>query len=1278
MSNVRRVYVEKKPAYAVQAKELKHEIRSYLGINDMTGVRVLIRYDVENISDEVFEAACKTVFSEPPVDQLYRETFEMGSEDRTFSVEYLPGQFDQRADSAVQCVKFLNEEEDPVIRSATTYVIEGNITDDEFAAIKSYCINPVDSRETDMTKPDTLVTVFDEPKDVMIFDGFTEMKEEDLRELYDSLNLAMTFKDFQHIQHYFAGEEKRDPSMTEIRVLDTYWSDHCRHTTFSTELKNVEFGEGDYKKPIVGTYEKYLADRAEIFKGRDDKFVCLMDLALMAMRKLKKEGMLDDQEESDEINACSIVVPVEIDGEVEEWLVNFKNETHNHPTEIEPFGGAATCLGGAIRDPLSGRTYVYQAMRVTGAADPTVSVKDTLKGKLPQKKLVRQAAHGYSSYGNQIGLATGYVKEIYHPNYVAKRMEIGAVMGAAPRKDVKRLTSDPGDIIILLGGRTGRDGIGGATGSSKVHTESSIEVCGAEVQKGNAPTERKIQRMFRRPEVSRLIKKCNDFGAGGVSVAIGELADGLQIYLDKVPKKYAGLDGTEIAISESQERMAVVVDPADVKEFLKYANEENLEAVEVAVVTETPRLVLIWRDKEIVNISRAFLNTNGAHQETGVFVEIPSGKDNYFAKESVADVKEKWLGDLADLNGCSQKGLVEMFDSSIGAGSVLMPYGGKYQLTETQAMVAKLPVLKGKTDTVTMMAYGFDPYLSSWSPYHGAVYAVLESVAKIVAGGGDYKKIRLTFQEYFRRMSEDPKRWSQPFAALLGSYEAQLGFGLPSIGGKDSMSGTFNDIDVPPTLVSFAVDVASDKTMISPELKKAGNKLVLFQIEKDAYDLPVYEQVKDLYGKFFEDVKAGKIVSAYTLDGKGVALAVSKMAFGNGLGVQLNDTLEKDTLFAPGFGDLVAEVPAEETDKLTAGGIVIGEVVGEPVLSYKDMKITLDEALEAWKGTLEKVFKTVSGEQGGTAFLGEETVSDGPTAVFMSVKPEDKDAVIEDGVYKTKNIYICKHKVAKPRVFIPVFPGTNCEYDSTKAFERAGAEVDVKVFKNLTAEDIRDSVEIFEKAINQAQIIMFPGGFSAGDEPDGSAKFFATAFQNAKLKEAVTKLLEERDGLALGICNGFQALIKLGLVPYGEITGQKEGSPTLTFNTINRHISKMVYTKVVSNKSPWLQLATPGATYCNPASHGEGRFVAPKEWIERLFANGQVATQYVTPDGELDINNEEWNVNGSYMAIEGITSPDGRVLGKMAHSERRGESVAINIYGEQDLKIFESGVKYFK
>ncbi|MCC2149676.1 phosphoribosylformylglycinamidine synthase [Lachnospiraceae bacterium CLA-AA-H246] len=1269
MSSVRRVYVEKKPAFAVQAKDLRHELRKYLGVSGLTGVRVLIRYDVENISDDVFEKACKTVFAEPPVDTLYKESFEMAENARVFSVEFLPGQFDQRADSAVQCVKFLNEEEEPVIRSATTYVIEGEVSNEEFEAIKHHCINPVDSREIGMEKPETLVAKFEEPADVAILDGFQDMPEEELKKRYDSLNLAMTFKDFLHIQNYFKSEEHRDPSMTEIRVLDTYWSDHCRHTTFSTELKNVAFTDGYYREPIEGTYQKYLADRAEIFKGRDDKFVCLMDLALMAMRKLKKEGKLDDQEESDEINACSIVVPVEIDGKTEEWLVNFKNETHNHPTEIEPFGGAATCLGGAIRDPLSGRTYVYQAMRVTGAADPTVSVKETLKGKLPQKKLVREAAHGYSSYGNQIGLATGYVKEIYHPDYVAKRMEIGAVMGAAPRKDVKRMTSDPGDIIILLGGRTGRDGIGGATGSSKVHTEASIEVCGAEVQKGNAPTERKIQRMFRRPEVSRLIKKCNDFGAGGVSVAIGELADGLNIYLDKVPKKYAGLDGTEIAISESQERMAVVVDPKDVEEFLKYANEENLEAVEVAVVTESPRLVLIWRDKEIVNISRAFLDTNGAHQETDVKAEIPSQENKYFTKPEVTDVKEKWLSMLADLNCCSQKGLVEMFDSSIGAGSVLMPYGGKYQLTETQAMVAKLPVLEGKTDTVTMMSYGFDPYLSSWSPYHGAIYAVIESVSRIVAGGGDFSKIRFTFQEYFRRMTEDPARWSQPFLALLGAYDAQLGFGLPSIGGKDSMSGTFNEIDVPPTLVSFAVDVASDKTMITPELKKAGNKLVLLKIERDAYDLPDYEKIMDQYHKFFEDVKAGRIVSAYALDGNGLAAALSKMAFGNHKGVKIDAQVAKEDLFAADFGSIVAEVPADKVAELTIAGVVVGEVEDDAVLSYGDVKVTMEEALTAWKGTLEKVFKTVSGAE----------KNDGPAPESIEAQQAaDGGTIDENGCYHAGSVYVCKHKVAKPRVFIPVFPGTNCEYDSTKAFERAGAEVDVKVFKNLTAEDIRDSVNIFAKAIDQAQIIMFPGGFSAGDEPDGSAKFFATAFQNAKMKEAVTRLLEERDGLALGICNGFQALIKLGLVPYGKITGQTPDSPTLTYNTIGRHISKMVYTKVVTNKSPWLAQAELGATYCSPASHGEGRFVASEEWIKKLYENGQIATRYVDADGNVQLNDEEWNVNGSYYAIEGITSPDGRVLGKMAHAERRGDSVAINIFGEQDMKIFESGVAYFK
>ena len=1249
---VKRVYVEKKPEFAVQAKELRHEVKSYLGIKTVKNVRVLIRYDVENLSDATFERACNGVFAEPPVDVLYREDFPREESDHIFSVEFLPGQFDQRADSAVQCVQFIKEDELPVIKTATTYVIEGEISEEEMEAIKAHCINPVDSRETGLEKPETLVTKFEEPADVKIFDGFKDMPEAELKELYSSLGLAMTFKDFQHIQNYFKGEEHRDPSMTEIRVLDTYWSDHCRHTTFSTELTEVSFGDGDYKKPMEDTYKEYLQTHSEIFKGREDKFVCLMDLALMAMRKLKKEGKLQDQEESDEINACSIVVPVEVDGVEEEWLVNFKNETHNHPTEIEPFGGAATCLGGAIRDPLSGRTYVYQAMRVTGAADPTVSVKETMKGKLPQKKLVRSAAHGYSSYGNQIGLATGLVKEIYHPDYVAKRMEIGAVMGAAPRRAVIRENSDPGDIIILLGGRTGRDGCGGATGSSKVHTEESIETCGAEVQKGNAPTERKIQRMFRREEVSKLIKKCNDFGAGGVSVAIGELADGLQINLDKVPKKYAGLDGTEIAISESQERMAVVVDPKDVDEFLGYAKEENLEAVKVAVVTEDPRLVLSWRGKEIVNISRAFLNTNGAHQETTVKVDIPSREDTILKKQvEVGDVKEKWLDTLKDLNVCSQKGLVEMFDGSIGAGSVFMPHGGKYQMTETQSMVAKLPVMHGKCDTVTMMSYGFDPYLSSWSPYHGAVYAVTESMAKIVACGGDYSKIRFTFQEYFRRMTEDPERWSQPFAALLGAYKAQIAYGLPSIGGKDSMSGTFEHIDVPPTLVSFAVDIAKEGDIITPELKKAGNKLVWMKIEKDEYELPVYEQVMDQYGKFADDIYNGKIVSAYALDRHGVIAAVSKMAFGNGMGVKIEHSMDARELFAPAFGDIVAEVPADKVGELSISYTVIGEVTDDAKFAFGNTEITLKEAEDAWTGTLEQVFRTVSDEA--------------------------SDEKVESPLYDTKDIVICGHKIAQPTVFIPVFPGTNCEYDSAKAFERAGAKVITKVFRNMDAADIVDSVNTFEKEIAKSQIIMFPGGFSAGDEPDGSAKFFATAFQNAKLKEAVEKLLNERDGLVLGICNGFQTLVKLGLVPYGEVVGQTPDSPTLTYNTIGRHISKMVYTKVVTNKSPWLQGAELGGVYTNPASHGEGRFVASEEWLDKLFANGQVATQYCDLDGNVSMD-EEWNVNGSYRAIEGITSPDGRVLGKMAHSERRADSVAINIYGEQDMKIFESGVKYFK
>ena len=1264
MSSVKRIYVEKKAPYAVKARELKEDIGDYLGLTSVTNVRELIRYDVEGLDDATFEKACKMIFSEPPVDDIYYEVFPMSDKEKYFGMEYLPGQFDQRADSAVQCVRFLNEESNPIIRTAVTYVIEGELNDEELDRIKNYCINPVDSRECDFAKPDTLVTEYDEPEDVSIIDGFKDMEEAELKSLYDSLGLAMTFNDFKHIQNYYRGEENRDPSMTEIKVLDTYWSDHCRHTTFSTELKDVTFTEGDYREPIETTYQSYLDTMEEMYKGRDDKYVCLMDIALMGMKKLKMAGKLEDMEVSDEINACSVIVPVEMDygdGPVtEEWLVFFKNETHNHPTEIEPFGGAATCLGGAIRDPLSGRGYVYQAMRVTGAADPTVPVSATLKGKLSQKKLVTGAAAGYSSYGNQIGLATGYVKEIYHPNYVAKRMEIGAVMGAAPRRCVKRENSDPGDIIILLGGRTGRDGCGGATGSSKVHTESSIETCGAEVQKGNAPTERKIQRLFRREEVAALIKKCNDFGAGGVSVAIGELADGLRVDLDKVPKKYAGLDGTELAISESQERMAVVVDPADVDKFLSYAEEENLEATVVAEVTEEPRLVLMWRGREIVNLSRAFLDTNGAHQETVVTVQVPNADNSplgRIANDSVREAVEKedgagaLIATLSDLNVCSQKGLVERFDASIGAGSVYMPYGGKTQLTETQTMVAKLPVSKGKTDTVTMMSYGFDPYVSSWSPYHGAIYAITESMAKIVAAGGNHKNIRFTFQEYFKRMTDDPTRWGQPFQALLGAFDAQVGFGLPSIGGKDSMSGTFNDIDVPPTLVSFAVDIAKGRDIITPELKSAGNKLVRFEIEKDDYLIPVYEKVQELYSAISELIADGVIVSAYALDQYGVAAAVCKMAFGNKLGVEFADDCDLEDLFTGAMGDILVEVDRDRIGEIGIDYELIGTVRDTGIIRIGGAEVSIDEAIAAWSKPLGKVFPY-------KAYKGRE-------AVDMPLFDAKGD------------IYICKNKIAKPNVFIPVFPGTNCEYDSAKAFERAGANVRTVVFKNQTAEQIRESFRAYVDAINESQIIMFPGGFSAGDEPDGSAKFFAAAFQNEAMKEAVMKLLNERDGLALGICNGFQALIKLGLVPNGAITGQDENAPTLTFNTINRHISKMVYTKVVSNKSPWLSGATLGGVYVNPASHGEGRFVAPKEWLDRLIANGQVATVYSDNDGNVSMD-EEYNINGSYMAIEGITSMDGRVLGKMAHSERRGDKVAINIYGEQDLKIFESGVNYFR
>ena len=1252
---IRRIFVEKKKPFAVAAKELKEEMEKYLGIVPEAGqdleVRALMRYDIENLSDETYQKAKSTVFSEPPVDILYEEEFPHSEEDFVFTVEYLPGQFDQRADSAVQCVCLLNPAEQPVIKSATTYVISGNLTSEQREAVIKHCVNPVDSRVTDSPKPETLAEHYDEPADVKIFDGFATMPEDELKELYGSLGLAMTFADFLHIQRYFRDEEKRDPSMTEIRVLDTYWSDHCRHTTFATELTDVKFDEGEYRPLIEAAFQQYLADHKEQYEGRTDKYVCLMDVGTLAAKRLRKAGLLNDQEVSDEINACSIVVPVRMDGKNEEWLVNFKNETHNHPTEIEPFGGAATCLGGCIRDPLSGRTYVYQAMRVTGAADPTKPLSETLPGKLPQRKIVTTAAHGYSSYGNQIGLATGLVNEIYHPNYVAKRMEIGAVIAAAPRRQVKRLKPTPGDIIILLGGRTGRDGCGGATGASKAHNTSSLTTCGAEVQKGNAPTERKIQRLFRREEVSSLIKKCNDFGAGGVSVAIGELADGLQINLDKVPKKSAGLDGTELAISESQERMAVLVAPEDVDKMLAYADEENLEAVVVATVTEEPRMVISWRGKEIVNLSRRFIDTNGAHQETQVSVAMPSAKEtaDTGATAPSESIKERWLKNLSNLNVCSQKGLVEMFDSTSGAGSVVMPYGGKTQMTPTQSMVGLLPTLTAECDTVTIMSYGFDPYLSSWSPFHGAAYAVVDSVAKVAAAGGDVRRIRLTFQEYFKKLGQDPYRWGQPLAALLGAYNAQMGLKLPAIGGKDSMSGTFNDIDVPPTLCSFAVGISNLKHVVTPELKQPGNYLYLLEVKPDKDGMPNYKMLLAMYHALYQAVGKGSIKSAYAVGFGGIAEAVSKMSFGNRMGVQFDSKLNTEELFEKKYGAIVVEV--FNCGCLPAIARKIGRVTDTGMFEINGENISMDEMLQAWTNPLEEIFPTNSGASTDTA-------------------------IRQNSLFKAKNIYVCKHKSAKPHVFIPAFPGTNCEYDSARAFLRAGAEAEIKVFRNLNANQIHESVEAFAHAIDNSQIVMIPGGFSAGDEPEGSAKFITSVFRNPQISDAVMRLLKERDGLMLGICNGFQALVKLGLVPYGEIRQQSEDSPTLTFNTIGRHLSMIAHTKVVSNLSPWLQKAELGKSYVVPISHGEGRFVAPKEWLDKLFANGQVATQYVDLNDRTTMQ-EPYNMNGSYMSIEGITSPDGRVLGKMAHSERWRPGTYRNIVGDQDQLIFESGVAYF-
>ena len=1248
--SVRRIYVEKRQDYAVKAKELKDELKTYLGISGIDSIRILIRYDMENISDEIYKKALVNVFSEPPVDNYYEEKIELAKEDRVFTVEYMPGQFDQRADSAVQCIKLLESDVEVLVKNATTYIVSGNISDVEFEQIKAYCVNPVDSRIAEEEKPDNLFAEFETPADVEYLKDFYTMSLDDFKNLYKSLSLAMNYADFLYIREYFEKEEKRDPSITEIRVLDTYWSDHCRHTTFLTELKQIEFEDGFYADAIKESYKEYLKDREEVFEKPEERAVSLMDLALMAMRKLKKEGLLKELEESEEINACSIVVPAYVDGVKEEWLINFKNETHNHPTEIEPFGGAATCLGGAIRDPLSGRTYVYQGMRITGAADPGKPIEETIKGKLPQRKIVTTAASGYSSYGNQIGLATGYVKEIYHPSYVAKRMEIGAVIAANKKENVIKCSPSVGDSIILLGGRTGRDGCGGATGSSKAHTGESMSECGAEVQKGNAPTERKIQRLFRRKEVSLLIKKCNDFGAGGVSVAIGELAEGLSIDLDKVPKKYAGLDGTEIAISESQERMAVVISPENVEKFLAYAKEENLEAVEVARVESKKRLVMSWRGKNIVDISRAFLDTNGARQEADVCVCMPDKDSNIFVKPEVADIKKTWLEMLKDLNSSSQKGLVEMFDSTVGGKSVYMPYGGKYMLSETQSMVAKLPLVDKDSDFVTIMSYGFDPYMAQWSPYHSAAYAVLDSVAKVVAAGGDYSKIYLSFQEYFKKLGTEAKRWGEPFAALLGAYSAQKGLSLAAIGGKDSMSGSFNDLDVVPTLVSFAVATGSVDDIISPELKNKGSKLILIDISKDKYDMPDYADVKETYAKVHDDIKNKRIISAYALNRFGIAQAVSYMAFGNKLGVRLEHNLDERELFAPRFGSLIAEVKEGELGKLNCSYTVIGEVNKEGFIEYADTKIDLEEAIAAWQETLEPV--------------------------FPSSAKEIADKKIEVKLFEAPTVHICDKKCVKPQVIIPVMPGTNCEDDAERAFVRAGASVSSMVFRNSSPEDVRESVKELAEAISKSNILMLPGGFSAGDEPDGSAKFFATVFRNELIKREVEKLLKDRDGLVLGICNGFQTLIKLGLITDGVIKDQDEHSPTLTMNSIGKHISTMGYIKVMSNLSPWLRKAELGGVYANPASHGEGRFVAQSKDIEKFISNGQIATMYADLDLSPNIG-DNYNFNGSYMAVEGMSSPDGKVFGKMLHSERIGRGVSINIYGEQDMKIFESGVEYF-
>ena len=1248
MAEIKRIYVEKKEGCNIEASQLLADIKENLGLTNLTGLRILNRYDVEDIADDVFEAASKTIFSEPPVDYIYNETFEMAEDETAFSMEYLPGQYDQRADSAMQCIQIISGDDKAVVASAKTYVLKGKLSTEDVEKIKHYCINPVDSREASMEKPATLKMDLTIPTTVETIEGFIDMDEKALLDYRKSLGLAMSEADILFCQKYFKDTEKRNPTITEIRVIDTYWSDHCRHTTFATHINDVTFADGKYKEVVENVYKMYLDEKKSL--GREQKPVCLMDIATTGMRALKAQGKLDNFDESEEINACSIVVPVDVDGVEEDWLVMFKNETHNHPTEIEPFGGAATCLGGAIRDPLSGRSYVYQAMRVTGAGDPTVPVADTLQGKLPQRKIVTSAAHGYSSYGNQIGLATGQVAEIYDEGYVAKRMEIGAVIAAAKKENVIRERPDAGDIIILTGGRTGRDGCGGATGSSKEHDEDSILTCGAEVQKGNAPTERKLQRLFRNPEVSKMIRRCNDFGAGGVSVAIGELADGLEINLDLVPKKYEGLDGTELAISESQERMAVVVKADKADSFIKYANEENLEATVVAKVTDDRRLKMFWNGNDIVNISRDFLDTNGAVQNTDIYVEEPANKPEKI--ENKSDLKAQWLENLSQLNVACQKGLVERFDSTIGAGTILMPFGGKNQMTPAEVMAAKIPLLKGETTTGTLMSYGYNPTVAKWSPFHSAVYAVVESVAKIVAGGGDYDSVRLTFQEYFERLGEDSHRWGKPFSALLGAYLAQMELGTAAIGGKDSMSGTFKDLDVPPTLVSFAVDPVKMYNVISPEFKNAGNTIVKVNVSYDENDLPVFDELKKNFAKISELVKEGKIVSTATIGVGGIAAAVTKMAFGNDIGAVINE----EDLFNYNYGSFVLELACDkaEAEKLFAGYnfAVIGNTTSEKNIVANGVTIDLDEALNVWIKPLEKIF---------------------PTKYLEDVKKAD----IEIKPFNVVEKKFSGKGIAAPRVLIPVFPGNNCEYDTKRAFEKAGAVADTLVVTNLKTQWLEESIDKMVDMIHNSQIIMIPGGFSAGDEPEGSGKFIAAVFRNPKVKEAVMDLLKNRDGLMLGICNGFQALIKLGLVPFGEIRDMEENSPTLTFNTIGRHISCLADTKIVSNKSPWLWNSNVGDIHKVAFSHGEGRFMADEAVIKALAENNQIATQYVDPNGNptFDIR---YNPNGSLYAIEGITSPDGRVLGKMGHSERMGNGVFKNVPGEKDQKIFLSGVQYFK